>query len=135
MPRKRIARDVSKARELRDNLSLPEVLLWRLLKGSPDGVHFRSQHPVGRSVLDFYCAKAKIAFEIDGIAHDMGDRPERDVARNAALRSQGYTAVRIPAVELLNDAVSAAESIVRMAIPLRQPLRGCHLSINGEDRT
>ena len=74
MPRKRIPRDHAKARQLRDELSLPEALLWRLLKGSPQGVHFRSQHPVGDYVLDFYCAKACVAFEVDGIAHEMHQR-------------------------------------------------------------
>ena len=113
MPRKRIPRDVTKARDLRDKLSLPEVLLWRLLKGSPDGVHFRSQHPVGSYVLDFYCAKTKIAFEIDGIAHDMGDRPERDEQRDALLREQGIEVVRIPAAEVLRSAEIVAVSMVR----------------------
>jgi very-short-patch-repair endonuclease len=113
LPRKRIPRDVQKARELRDNLSLPEALLWRLLKGSPGGVHFRSQHPLGDYVLDFYCAKAKVAFEIDGIVHDMGDRPCRDAAREAWLRSQGIEVVRIPASEVLKSPEDVAEGMVR----------------------
>ena len=113
MPRQRIPRDRSKARQLRDNLSLPEAILWRLLKGSPDGVHFRSQHPIGDYVLDFYCAKAKVAFEIDGIAHDMGDRPERDAAREAWLQGQGIEVVRFPASEVLISPETVAESIIR----------------------
>jgi very-short-patch-repair endonuclease len=113
LPRKRIPRDVQRARELREKLSLPEALLWRLLKGSPDGVHFRSQHPLGDYVLDFYCAKAKIAFEIDGIAHDMEDRPDRDAKRDAWLRDQGIEVVRILASEVLKLPEDVAESIVR----------------------
>jgi len=113
LPRKRIPRDFTKARHLRDNLSLPEALLWRLLKGSPDGVHFRRQHPVGDYVLDLYCARARVAFEIDGIAHDMGDRPERDSTRDAWLRAQGIEVVRIPATDVLKSPETVAESIVR----------------------
>ncbi|MEQ1498915.1 MAG: DUF559 domain-containing protein [Novosphingobium sp.] len=113
MPRKRIERNVERARNLRDKLSLPETLLWRLLKGSPDGIHLRSQHSIGDYVLDFYCAKAKIAFEIDGIAHGMGDRSERDMARDAWLRGQGIEVVRIPASEVLKSPEDVAESIVR----------------------
>ena len=113
MPRKRIPRDLTKARHLRDNLSLPEALLWRLLKSSPDGVHFRSQHPIGDYVLDFCCAKAKVAFEIDGIAHDMGDQPERDAKRDAWLRGQGIEVVRIPASEVLKSPETVADSIIR----------------------
>ena len=113
MPRKRIPRDLQKARHLRANLSLPEAILWRHLKGSPAGVHFRSQHPIGDFVLDFYCARAKVAFEIDGIAHDMGDRPERDVGRDAWLRGQGIEVVRIPAADVLKSPETVAESIMR----------------------
>lgn len=113
MPRKRIERNVARARELRDRLSLPEALLWRLLKGSPDGVHFRSQHPLDDYVLDFYCARARVAFEIDGYVHDMGDRPERDATRDAWLREQGIEVLRIPAAEVLKSPEDVAESIVR----------------------
>jgi very-short-patch-repair endonuclease len=113
LPRKRIERNVQRARQLRDQLSLPEALLWRLLKGSPQGVHFRSQHPIGDYVLDFYCAKAKIAFEVDGIVHDMGDRPERNAARDAWLRGQGIEVVRIPAAEVLKSPETVAEGVMR----------------------
>ena len=113
MPRKRIPRDLTKARQLRDRLSLSEALLWGLLKGSPDGVHFRSQHPIGDYVLDFYCAKAKVAFEIDGIVHDIGDQPEHDARRDAWLRGQGIEVMRIPATEVLKSPETVADSIVR----------------------
>ena len=113
LPRQRTKRNVSKARKLRDNLSLPEALLWRLLKGLPDGVHVHSQHPIGDYVLDFYCAKAGVAFEIDGIAHEMGQRPELDVQRDAWLWGQGIEVVRIPATEVLKSPETVAESIVR----------------------
>ena len=51
-------------------MTLPEVLLWNLLRKAPDGVVFRRQHPIGRYVVDFYCARAKVCIEIDGFAHD-----------------------------------------------------------------
>jgi len=50
--------------------------------------------------------------EIEGIAHDMGDRPERDEARLAWHESQGYGVLRIPASEVLGDAGAVAETIV-----------------------
>src|SRR5689334_16373959 len=69
MPRKKLGRDVVKARELRRHMSLPETLLWRLLRRAPNGVAFRRQHPIGPYVLDFYCPSAKLAIEVDGAAH------------------------------------------------------------------
>jgi hypothetical protein len=66
-----VRHDFGKARKLRKALSLPEGLLWRELRRKAGGVKFRNQHPVGPYVIDFYCAAAKLGFEIDGIAHDM----------------------------------------------------------------
>jgi len=94
-------------------MSLPEVLLWNLLRKSPDGVHFRRQEAVGSFVLDFYCAKAKVGIEIDGLAHDMSDRAERDKQRDFWLREQGIEVVRIPATEVLKSPEKIAETIVR----------------------
>nr|WP_082132816.1 endonuclease domain-containing protein [Pelagerythrobacter marensis] len=93
-------------------MSLPEVLLWQQLRGKPDGVKFRKQHPVGDFVLDFYCATRRIAIEIDGIAHDMGDRPARDISRDRWLNEQGIGVLRIPASEVLDDAIGTAEAII-----------------------
>ncbi len=113
MPRKRLNRDVTRARELREQMSLPEVLLWRLLRGEPGGVKFRRQHPLGAYVLDFYCAKAKVCIEIDGIAHEMGSRPERDEMRDAWLREQGIDFLRIPASDVLRSPDDVAEVVLR----------------------
>ena len=95
-------------------MSLPEVLLWQQLRKKPGGVQFRRQYPAGAYVLDFFCATANIAVEIDGEAHNRGDRPQRDLARDEWLRSQGIQVMRISAVDVLKNldgvllAISAA---------------------------
>jgi very-short-patch-repair endonuclease len=56
-----------RAKRLRRDLSLPEVLLWECLRGGRlQGLRFRRQHPVGPYVLDFYHAQGKLAVEVDG---------------------------------------------------------------------
>ena len=113
MPRTKQPRNTAKARQLRREMSLPEVLLWNLLRRSPDGVHFRRQHALGDYFLDFYCARAKLCIEIDGIAHDMGDRPKRDEVRNAVLAAMGIETLRIPASDVLKSPEDVAEALVR----------------------
>ena len=103
---------------------MPEVLLWRLLRGQPQGVKFRRQHPSGELGIDFYCSDANLVIEVDGISHDMGDRPQRDMRRDAWLKSEGLDTVRIPAADILKDVVSVADSIVAFArsrLPLYHP--------------
>jgi very-short-patch-repair endonuclease len=107
---------ISRARRLRRALSLPEVQLWnRLRKRAPGKPVFRRQHPIGPYVLDFYCAEASLAVEVDGISHDLGDRPQRDARRDLWLKTHGVTAVHILATELLSDIDETADAIVRAA--------------------
>jgi len=104
-------------------MSLPEVLLWQRLRLEPHGVKFRRQHPVLGYVLDLYCARAKLAVEIDGEVHDRGDRPVRDEARDTTLKAHGLTVLRMAARDVLADADAAAEAIVATALPLHHRLR------------
>jgi very-short-patch-repair endonuclease len=82
-------------------MSLPEVLLWRELRGQ--AVRWRKGHSAGPYTLDFFCAPARLAVEVDGEAHGTGDRPERDAERDAWLAARGVHVLRIPALEVLRD--------------------------------
>jgi very-short-patch-repair endonuclease len=110
---------IAAARRLRRNLSAPEAMLWSRLRNRTPGMPtFRRQHPIGPYVLDFYCAKAQLAVEIDGMAHEVGDRPQRDQRRDAFLEARGMAIVRIPAANVLAGLDDAADGIVRMAAAL-----------------
>jgi very-short-patch-repair endonuclease len=106
----RVTKDRAKA--LRRTMSLPEVLLWKALKGGAvDRLHFRKQHPIGPYVLDFYCDAAKLAVEVDGASHGAGDRPARDERRDAWLAAQGIATLRLPASLILRDVDAAVRTI------------------------
>jgi very-short-patch-repair endonuclease len=94
-------------------MTLPEILLWNLLRKNPDGVHFRRQHAIGDYILDFYSADAKVCIEVDGLAHDMGNQAQFDAKRDAWLLSQGIETVRIQASEVLKSAETIADGLVR----------------------
>lgn len=94
----------SRARELRREMSLPEVVLWQALRqGRLAGLRFRRQHPIGPYILDFYCASARLAIEVDGFAHDAAAQYHHDRAREAWLARQGVRVLRIPARDVLRD--------------------------------
>ena len=88
---------IQRARKLRKTMSLPEVLLWRVLRQRPYGVTFRAQHPTGDYTLDFYCSDARLAIEIDGKFHDHPDQVEHDQNRDAWAASHGVDTLRVPA--------------------------------------
>ncbi len=99
---------------------MPEVLLWRLLRSARPPI--RRQHPLGDYVVDFYCAAAKMVFEVDGFSHDMGNRPQRDEQRQHWLEAQGVRVIRIPARDVLHDANACADSILRLCEDGRRTL-------------
>jgi very-short-patch-repair endonuclease len=115
---------VHRARRLRRAMSLPEVLLWQQLKLRPGGFKFRKQHPAGFYVLDFFCAEAKLAIEIDGEAHDRGDQPEFDAARDRQSLAHGIVTLRIPAHEVLNN-LEGVLAVIFEAVRGRLSLRPC----------
>ena len=107
---------VANARRLRRNLSPPEALLWSRLRARvPEMPIFRRQHPIGPYVLDFYCAKARLAIEIDGMSHDVADRPQRDIHRDAWLEAEGLTVMRVAARDVMRCIDEIVDGIVRTA--------------------
>jgi len=123
-----------RARRLRKDMSLPEMLLWRLLRAKPMGVKFRRQHPIGDFVVDFYCHQARTVIEIDGISHDMGDQPGFDTRRDGVIAEMGNTIVRIPARDVLSNPAAVAESLVALCLasPFPSALSAA-ISPRGED--
>jgi very-short-patch-repair endonuclease len=107
---------ITLARRLRRNLSPPEARLWnRLRERKPGTPVFRRQHPIGPYVLDFYCAEARLAVEIDGLSHDLSDQPQRNLIRDAWLKARRLTVMRIAAREVMRDPDEVADAIARMA--------------------
>ena len=112
------------ARNLRRKMTLPEVILWHSLRRRPDGLKFRRQHPSGPYVLDFFCGDARLAVEVDGEAHSRGSQPQLDLARDQWLRAAGIETLRIPAVDVLDDADAVLRWILmqaRLRLPLHHP--------------
>ena len=69
-------------RRLRHEMPKAEVILWHYLKGKQINSHkFRRQFGIGPYVVDFYCAKLKLAIEIDGDLHFSEDAQQYDFDR------------------------------------------------------
>jgi very-short-patch-repair endonuclease len=110
-------RKIALARQFRKALTEPEYLLWERLKiRTDDGLTFRRQHPVGVYILDFYCAKAKLAIEIDGHEHSDEFRRLRDKARDAWLSGKAILTYRLPAPDVYRDPDAAADGVRWLAL-------------------
>ena len=127
---------IRRARRLRRNMSLPEVLLWRELRKRPSGLKFRRQQAAAAYVTDFFCHSANLAVEIDGEAHSRGTAPTWDAFRDAQLARQGVRTLRIPAYEVLDNLEAVVQAIVMEANRSVTPPPSCGWSPSpeGEDR-
>ena len=108
-------RTVRRARDLCTRMSLPEVLLWQVMRRGQHGLRFRRQHPFGPYILDFYCAERRLAVEVDGYSHSVGDRPAHDERRDDWLNGQGVRVLRLPAETVLKDMDAVVRTIVAVA--------------------
>jgi very-short-patch-repair endonuclease len=90
------------ARELRAAPTEAEHRLWQILRDRRFfDFKFRRQHPVAGYILDFYCADARLAIELDGGQHDA--QAAYDTQRDEVLAQQGITVLRFWNNEFLQN--------------------------------
>jgi len=98
------------AKNLRNNSTLSEVLLWRRLnKGQIMGYDFHRQKPIDNYIVDFYCPDLMLAIEIDGSSH--GDKIEYDEKRQSKLEKLGVRFLRFSDREIK---ISAEGAVARV---------------------
>ncbi len=105
-----------RSKRLRQDMSPPEIALWLALRSRPSGLKFRRQHPSGPYTADFYCHAARLVIEVDGSAHDYGNRPERDAARDQWFGARGLAVMRIAAGDVPQDCDAVVTGITALAV-------------------
>ena len=105
------------SRKLRREMSLPEVLLWNQLrpKINKQCVIHRQVPFLNLYVVDFYCAKLKLAIEIDGRQIHEGQEV-KDAERQAAIEQLGIRFLRIGAKRVLKNPYEVAQLIIEICI-------------------
>ena len=83
------------ARKLRKDMTKEERHLWYDFLGSYP-VRFSRQKVLGKYIVDFYSAEAKLVIELDGAQHFDKEIIARDVERTAFLEGYGLRVLRIP---------------------------------------
>ena len=98
------------ARLLRNNMTIPEKILWERLKGKNIlGLRFRRQHPIDIFIADFYCHEARLVIEIDGEIHE--EQIEYDDGREAEIEKYDIKVIRFTNDEIMNEMESVINKI------------------------
>ncbi|GEM_PF-74297 len=131
---RRILKTIRK--DLRNNLTFPEQILWSVIKGKQLGVKFRRQQSIGNYVVDFYCPEKRLVIELDGDSHfEDKDSQIKDQRRDAELKDMGIQVLRFTnkdVHESLEGVVDQVETCIHKssATPSISPLeRGRNRSI------
>lgn len=84
---------IPRAKQLRKDMTEQERRLWYCcLKEYP--VKFYKQRVIGAYIVDFYCAQARLAIELDGSQHYEDEGKQYDALRTAELEKQGIRVIR-----------------------------------------
>ena len=97
-------RENLKRRILRTEMPRAERILWsKLRRRQMMGYKFRRQFSVENYVIDLYCPKLKLAIEVDGDSHFIGDTPEYDAERQIDIENYGIVFLRFQNEEVYNN--------------------------------
>ena len=100
----------SNAKELRKNMTKEERHLWYdFLKTYP--IRFSRQKVLGKYIVDFYSAEAKIVIELDGSQHYDLENQIKDKERIDFLEQYGLRIIRLPNNEFMNNFIGVCEYI------------------------
>ena len=98
------------AQHLRRNMTKEERRLWyEYLRSYPH--QFRRQVTCGSYILDFYCAAAKLAIELDGSQHYRPAGQLQNLERTAWLQEQGILVLRFSNLDVLQNLPGVCQSI------------------------
>jgi very-short-patch-repair endonuclease len=97
---------------MRHNATRAEGRMWGCLRDRRfKDWKFRRQYPIGRYIVDFYCAQLKLAIELDGRHHRAAWMIDYESTRTGELRARGIEVIRIANEFLIRDPESASEFI------------------------
>ena len=101
---------VSAAQKLRREMTKEERHLWYdFLKSYP--IKFSRQKVLGKYIVDFYSAQAKLVIELDGSAHFTEEGESYDKERTAFLSAYGLKVIRFTNLEIARDFQAVCERI------------------------
>ena len=118
---------IRNAKLLRKNMTKEERHLWYdFLRDYP--LRFMRQRPIDRYIVDFYCAKAKLAVELDGEQHYEEEAMKKDAERDHVLAEYGIHVLRISNAEIQRNFTGVCEQI-------NEEVRRRYNTVSPKDRT
>ncbi len=103
-------------RDLRNEPTIPEFILWQELRGSKLGHKFRRQYSIGSYVVDFYCPELRLVVEVDGDTHFEPLDIEHDNQRTVFLTDKGIQVIRVTNIDI-RDSLEDVVTLIKQQFP------------------
>jgi very-short-patch-repair endonuclease len=118
IPGQRVTKEkLQRAKELRQDLTPAEKILWNELRANKLGAHFRRQQIIAGFIVDFYCHSAALVVEVDGDVHNL--QKEEDARREKVLSEMELRIVRFKNDEVMQNLPLVVESIKELILTKR----------------
>jgi very-short-patch-repair endonuclease len=113
---------VSRRKELRNDPTTAERVLWKRIRNEQLGVKFRRQYNIDYYIVDFYCHPLKLIIELDGWVHGEEEQKRKDEIREQYLKEKGYIILRYKNEQIKYDLDAVIQDILNhiQSLPLRQ---------------
>jgi adenine-specific DNA-methyltransferase len=109
---------IKQARRFRKNPTAAEKRLWlRLRNRQVAGLKFRRQHAIGDRIVDFFCAEAQLAVELDGSGHHHQLGQMSDLDRELELHEKGIRVLRFNNSSIVSNIDSVLNAIIYAVDP------------------
>jgi len=90
------------ARDLRNNSTKAEVILWLKLKSKQMyGYDFHRQKPIDNHILDFFSQELMLGIEVDGYSHGIVEVYDKDVVKEDKMKNLGIEILRFTDDQIL----------------------------------
>jgi len=113
------------ARQLRNESTKSEVILWSYLKGKKMmGYDFHRQKPIDQYIADFFCNKLKLVIELDGFTHRFEEVAEKDERKEIKFSELGITVLRFRDEQVMDDIYNVLKIIENFILSFEEARQG-----------
>jgi|SRR3989344_6020230 len=102
----------NRRRQLRNNPTKAEKILWSIIRNRNLGIKFTRQYSVDGFVIDFYCQSKRYAIEVEGGVHCQPSQIKYDQFRDRFIKAHDIKILKINNAEIFNNIETVVNKIL-----------------------
>ncbi len=103
---------IIKRKDLRNNSTKAERILWKHIRVKQLGIKFRRQFSVDSFITDFCAPSISLIIELDGWIHGEKEQREKDFVKQKRLEANGYVVKRYRNEQIKYDIEAVLQDLI-----------------------